>query len=50
MSSWCIVHGSSHTFKEYAKKKSKDQEETMVIREWKMCLQKRDLKKRKRNA
>lgn len=41
MSSWYIMHDSSHMFKEDTKMKSKDQEETMVIRAWKMCLLKR---------
>ena len=36
------MHGSNHTFKEDLKMKFKDQKEARVIREWKMCLQKRD--------
>lgn len=38
---WCIMHGSGHTLKD-TKMKSKDQEEAIVIRAWKICLQKRD--------
>lgn len=36
MSSFCIMHGSSHTFKEDLKMKFKDQKEARVIMEWKM--------------
>lgn len=43
------MRDSSCIFKEDTKMKSKDQEETMVIGAWKMCLQKRD-KKKKRNT